>query len=236
MVTRSNVRTKARRGVGAARQFIETQIEKGVWKSGEQLPPERDLVARFGVSRNTLRKTLKEMEADGAISRHVGRGTFVGQRPPLPTVAANDTLLRKIQQASPSEVMDLRLMLEPQSGELAASRATMNDLAAMEKCLTGCENAKTVTEFEEWDGRLHQTIVSAARSQLLSDIYDAINSVRHSAEWGKLKERSLTSERRTLYIKQHRIIVGALNERDPERARQEIRRHLVAVKEGLGAV
>jgi len=233
---RSNIRTKARRSVGAARQFIEMQIEKGLWKAGEQLPPERDLVERFGVSRNTLRKTLKEMEAEGAIVRHVGRGTFVSQRDALPAAANDDPLIQKIQRSSPSEVMDLRLMLEPQSGEMAASRATMNDLAAMEKCLKGCEDAKTVAEFEDWDGRLHQTIVSSARNQLLSDIYDAINSVRHSAEWGKLKERSLTSERRALYIEQHRAIVTALNERDSERARQEIRRHLIAVKEGLGAV
>ncbi len=228
-MVRSNVRTKARRGVGAARQFIEMQIQKGVWKAGEQLPPERDLVDRFGVSRNTLRKTLKDMEAEGIISRHVGRGTYVSQPGAHMSADRGDTLFQKIQQSSPSEVMDLRLMLEPQSGELAASRATKTDLAAMEKCLRGCERAGTVAEFEDWDGRLHQTIVSAARNQLLTDIYDAINGVRHSAEWGKLKERSLTSERRALYIEQHRTIVAALSERDPERARQEIRRHLVAV-------
>jgi GntR family transcriptional repressor for pyruvate dehydrogenase complex len=238
---RANIRTRARRSVNAARQYIEMQIEKGLWKAGEQLPPERDLVERFGVSRNTLRKTLKEMEAEGVIVRHVGRGTFVSERDSLPAAPIagpnnDDPLIRKIQRSSPSEVMDLRLMLEPQSGEMAASRATMNDLAAMEKCLKGCETAKSVAEFEDWDGRLHQTIVSSARNQLLSDIYDAINSVRHSAEWGKLKERSLTSERRALYIEQHRTIVTALQERDPERARQEIRRHLIAVKEGLGAV
>jgi DNA-binding FadR family transcriptional regulator len=93
-----------------------------------------------------------------------------------------------------------------------------------------------VGEFEEWDGRLHQTIVSAARNQLLCDIYDAINGVRSSTEWGKLKERSLTTERRAAYIRHHRAIVDALNERDGERARKEIRHHLIAVKEGLGAV
>jgi DNA-binding FadR family transcriptional regulator len=60
----------------------------------------------------------------------------------------------------------------------------MNDLAAMETCLKGCEDARSVAEFEEWNGRLHQTIVAAARNRLLSDIYDAINGVRRSTEWG----------------------------------------------------
>jgi DNA-binding FadR family transcriptional regulator len=112
----------------------------------------------------------------------------------------------------------------------------MNDLAAMETCLKGCEDARSVAEFEEWNGRLHQTIVAAARNRLLSDIYDAINGVRRSTEWGKLKERSLTAERRAAYIRHHRAIVTALNERDAERVRREIRNHLIAVKDGLGAV
>lgn len=233
---RRNVRTKARRGVVAALAFIDEQIENGVWKDGEQLPPERQLVDRFGVSRNTLRKSLKQLEAAGKISRHIGRGTFVTASRPHTRTREDDALTRKIHRASPSEVMDLRLMLEPQSGELAASRATSDDLAAMEACLKGCENAGSVSEFEEWDGRLHQTIVSAARNQLLADIYDAINGVRNSTEWGKLKERSLTAERRAAYIRHHRAIVTALTDRDAERARKEIRNHLIAVKEGLGAV
>lgn len=235
-MSRPNVRTKARRGVAAALAFIEEQIDSGAWKDGEQLPPERDLVDRFGVSRNTLRKGLVELERQGKIFRHVGRGTFVAPAKPNPHSRQDDALTQKIHRASPSEVMDLRLMLEPQSGELAASRATMDDLAAMEECLRGCENAKDVAEFEEWDGRLHQTIVASARNQLLSDIYDAINGVRRSAEWGKLKERSLTGERRAAYIRHHRAIVTALRDRDPERARQEIRQHLIAVKDGLGAI
>ena len=250
---KSNIRKKARQGIAAALAFIEEQIASGVWEAGEQLPPERELVERFGVSRNTLRKGMKELEHAGKIARHVGRGTFVTRGNMIPAkqdpqshqgppasgrtdAAGRDALTQKIHRASPSEVMDLRLMLEPQSGELAASRATMDDLALMEHCLRGGEEAKSVADFEEWDGRLHQTIVACARNQLLSDIYEAINGVRRTAQWGTLKERTLTSERRASYIRQHRAIVTALRERDSGRARQEIRDHLIAVKESLGAV
>jgi len=227
----SNIRIKARHGAAAAVAFIEEQIAQGVLKEGDQLPPERELVSRFGVSRNTLRRSLKELENAGKIFRHVGRGTFV--RSERIVVHQNDALTQKIQRSSPLEVMDLRLMLEPQSSELAATRATANDFNVMKECLKGCENAASVAEFEQWDSRLHQAIVSAARNQLLSDLYEAIDGVRRSPEWGKLKERSLTAERRTTYLRQHRAIVDALRERDAERARNETRAHLVAVKNGL---
>jgi len=229
----SNIRTKARHGASVAIAFIEEQIEKGVWKDGDQLPPERELVIRFGVSRNTLRRSLKELESAGKIFRHVGRGTFVSARRSIPHRHENDTLTQKIHRSSPLEVMDLRLMLEPQSCELAAARATMDDFTLMEECLKGGETAESVLAFEEWDGRLHQAIISAARNQLLSDLYEVINGVRRSAEWGKLKERSLTIERRASYVRQHRAIVDSLRERDAERARDQARAHLIAVKDSL---
>jgi DNA-binding FadR family transcriptional regulator len=193
------------------------------------------LVERFRVARNTLRKNLDRLEACGKIVRHVGRGTFVAQLAATPAMNA-DPLLAKILRASPAEIMDVRLMIEPQAGELSAASATADDFIAMEDCLRGGESAEGISEFEEWDGRLHQTIVRAARNQLLFDIYDAINNVRKSAAWGQLKSRSLTPERRILYLAQHRSIVAALGNRDPDSVRNEIRTHLLSVKASFGGL
>lgn len=217
-------------GGNAAALYIERQIDDGVWQPGEKLPTERQLVERFGIARNTLRKSLDRLEALGKITRHVGRGTFVAEASAVATGGSQDLLVGKILRASPAEIMDVRLMIEPQAGELSASSATADDFAAMETCLRGAEAAADVAAFEKWDGQLHQRIVDAARNQLLSDIYEAINNVRNSAAWGKLKSRSLTSERRTLYLEEHRRIVEALKSRDPDLARDLIRTHLLSVK------
>ncbi len=233
-MTRVNARMKARQTTTAALAFIEGEIGSGTWKPGQKLPTERELVERFGLARNTLRKVLDQLEAKGAITRHVGRGTFVAES--SASGVSSDQLVSKIHRASPAEVMDIRLMLEPQSGEIASARATASDLNEMERCLHECEIAKSVVAFETWDGRLHQRIVAATRNQLLIDIYDAINSVRRTAQWGKLKERSLTAERRTIYQLQHRRIVAALRQRDGEQARAEIRDHLLSVRESLGGL
>lgn len=226
-----NLRARARDRADAALTFLRKQIADGAWQPGEKLPTERELVTRFGIARNTLRKSLRGLEAEGRITRHVGRGTFVAE--PGDAIRHDDALTHKIHRASPAEVMDLRLMLEPQAGELAAVRATGDDIAAMEECLRGCECAGDVAAFEAWDGRLHQRIVAAARNRLLADIYDVVNGVRRTAEWGKLKERSLTAERRATYQEQHRRIVAALRARDPDLTRDQIRDHLLAVRASL---
>jgi DNA-binding FadR family transcriptional regulator len=69
---------------------------------------------------------------------------------------------------------------------------------------------------------------------LLSDIYAAVNNVRNSSAWGKLKTRSLTAERRAVYLEQHRAIVAALRNRDPDLTRELIRAHLLSVKNSFG--
>jgi len=215
----------------AAARFIERQIDQGVWKPGDKLPTERDLVERFRIARNTLRKSLDKLELSGKIIRHVGRGTFVAEPP---NGQSGDSLVTKILRASPAEIMDVRLMIEPQAAELSTASATTDDFHELDRCLQGGETARDVAEFEDWDGRLHQRIVDAARNQLLSHIYAAINSVRQSDAWGKLKSRSLTSERRSIYTKQHREIVRALRNRDSDLARDTLRAHLLSVKNSFG--
>jgi DNA-binding FadR family transcriptional regulator len=236
-MTKSTIRDRANAGASAAFDFIDRQIAEGHWKSGEQLPTERELVERFGIARNTVRKTLRRLEGQGKITRQVGQGTFVANLEVGTTnITQDDQLGDKIRRASPAEIMDFRLVIEPQAGMLAATYATAGDLKAIKECLHSCDLARDVGEFQDWDGRLHQRIVMSAGNRLLSDIYEAINKARRTAEWGKLKERSLTSERRVLYQEQHRRIVNALGERDPELARTEIREHLLCVRANLGGI
>jgi GntR family transcriptional repressor for pyruvate dehydrogenase complex len=223
------------RGAAALLRFIEGSIAGGVWKPGDQLPTERELGVRFGLARNTLRKRLKVLESEGLIVRRVGSGSFVAQPPrPIADVANPGlALLTRIHGASPAEVMELRLMIEPQVIDLAVARATTANFNTLNECLERGEAAQTIPEFEMRDGLLHLEILKAARNQLLIDIYDALNGVRRQAQWGKLKERTLTPEGRILYEKQHRDIVTALKARDAAMAREALVSHLKAVREAL---
>jgi len=232
-----NIRRNASRSSTALIEFVLANIKNGTWKPGHQLPTERELEEKFGIARNTLRKSLRILEAEGRITRQIGRGTFVAAVSPDRDGGQGNLSVvpieRRMQTASPAEIMDVRLIIEPQAIEFAAARATGEDLHFLMECLTQSEMADSVTEFEHWDGALHSRVVAAASNGLLSTIYNAINSVRDTAAWGKLKERSLTPDLRKLYEQQHRRIVLRLQERDADLARQELREHLLSVRDSL---
>ena len=91
----------------------------------------------FGVSRAALRKALALLEAEGMIWRHIGRGTFIGDRPPdeVPGLSA-------ITRAThPEEVIEVRLLIEPHISQLAARRATAANIDAMARAVRRSRSA-----------------------------------------------------------------------------------------------
>jgi GntR family transcriptional regulator len=80
MARRAKLRTALRPGVAKPEQIasvLEQEIRSGVLAFGERLQSESELVHRFSVSRNTLRKGLEELTSRGLITTKVGIGSFV---------------------------------------------------------------------------------------------------------------------------------------------------------------
>jgi DNA-binding FadR family transcriptional regulator len=210
-------------------QRLRVRIDSGEYADGARLPPERDLAADFGVSRAAVRKVMSVLEAEGRIWRHVGRGTFVGTRPPqdAPNLAAIT------RSTHPEEVIEVRLLLEPHIAGLAARRATAGDIEAMTRAIQRSKTAADVAEFELWDGAYHRAMAEAAHNTLLQGLFDAINAIRQEEIWGRLKEASLTGARKQAYIRQHTDCLDAIRDRDPGRAEALMRDHLETVKQNM---
>jgi DNA-binding FadR family transcriptional regulator len=107
--------------------ILRNRIEDGVWRAEETLPNERLLAEEFGVARNTIRSALQKLEDEDLISREVGRGTIVKQR----TSDELRRVLDLISGASPLDILNLRLIIEPQVAASAAIHATVRDVAAI---------------------------------------------------------------------------------------------------------
>ena len=210
-------------------EHLRQALGSGRFPDQGRLPAERELATEFGVSRSTLRAALGVLEAEGKIWRHVGRGTFVGERPGLDAPA----LSALVNQTQPEEVMEVRLVLEPRIAALAARRATAADIEAMDRCIRKAETANDVATFELWDGALHRAIATGARNTLLLTLFDAVNAIRQEAIWGRLKEASLTAERQRLYNGQHRDCVDAIRDRNAMEADKHMVEHLTAVRENM---
>jgi len=211
-----------------ARATLYQEIRQGEFAASGQLPPERDLAKRFGLARNTVRRVLDELSEEGLLDRQVGRGTFV-----RPEALRRDDLPSKLRGASPADLMEVRLIMEPQVAALAATRATAEDLAEMRDALARSCGAADMKAFEVWDARLHLAIFRAAKNALLLDYCEAINQVRGEADWVALKTRSLTPARKAAYDREHSAIVAAIAERNPEAARHRLFQHLSGIRDTL---
>lgn len=66
---------------GQIKHILRTEITTGVWRQGAKLPPEPELMRRFGVSRITVSQALRDLTLEGLVVRHQGKGTFVSGHP-----------------------------------------------------------------------------------------------------------------------------------------------------------
>jgi DNA-binding FadR family transcriptional regulator len=219
-------------GTGAALdQAINDNFLSGRWRAGHRLPTERALSEEFGVSRTTVRRVLAGFKQRRLISQVVGSGTYVARD--LTEVLPGSHLPSLPAATSPAELMDARQVLEPAIVQMVVSACTSQDLRRMEVCCERAEAATSLEEFERWDGLLHEAIAEAAHNTLVLKVFRLLNDARSEEEWGLLKKRSVTPERRLSYQKEHRSIVQALRERDPEAARAATQQHLAHVRRNL---
>jgi DNA-binding FadR family transcriptional regulator len=227
MASSNSTRSATRGGAQRARDFIMSAAADGTLPPGARLPTERELARRFAVPRNAVRKMLAQLEAEGSITRHVGRGTF------LTSHGEGPRLKDSVAHTSPAELMEARLRIEPALAEMIVTNATPADFERMEMCLDKAERATTLDEFELWDAALHQAMANATHNRFVVWVLDMVTAVREQAEWGKLKDRIVTPERRIRYQEEHRNVVRALRDRDAERARACILTHLQHARRNL---
>ena len=117
--------------------------------------------------------------------------------------------------------------------DLAATGKRTADFERMETCLDKAERAASLDEFEMWDAALHQALATATHNRFVTRVLDMVAAVREQSEWGKLKDRIVTPERRLKYQEEHRAIVQALKARDAERARVSLLAHLQHARRNL---
>ncbi|MDJ0387454.1 FadR/GntR family transcriptional regulator [Roseomonas sp. E05] len=216
------------------RQRLAQDLQSGRWQPGEKLPTERSLGERYGMARNTVRRALDALAAEGLIERHVGRGTFrtgaMGQGAAGAAAPAELDALPDAEAFGPAEVVECRLAFEPELVALAVSRASPADLARMEECLRHADAAADLPEFERWDGALHDAIAVATHNSAAIALSRSLARVRLQAEWGALKARGATPVRRAALQRQHRAIIAALRQRDRSAARRAMREHILYVQ------
>jgi DNA-binding FadR family transcriptional regulator len=221
----SPIRARERGDAERLRLAFARDLKSGRWQEGQKLPTERELGAQYGVARNTVRRALQALEAEALIVRHVGRGTFMA-----PAVRAANPFEVDAGTLSPAGVIECRLIFEPELATLVVARGTPADFEQLDECVRGADEATDVAGFEHWDAKLHDVIALSTRNDTVIAMARALARVRLDAEWGKLKARGMTDERKDALQTQHRAIVAAFRQRDRDEARRLLRAHILYVR------
>ncbi|MDI7862747.1 FCD domain-containing protein [Rhizobiaceae bacterium n13] len=193
---------------------------------GGRLPPERELAQSLDIGRGALRKALATLQAEGVVWRHVGKGTFTGERP-IDTVADINAM---VHRTNPLEVMGARIAFEPEVSRCAALNATPSQIAELRNCMTKAQQAPTWRQYEQWDNKLHRTIAEASQNSLLLGLLDTLNAVRRAVTWGRLRDTPVRPPPDHHSFAEHARIVEAIAERDGTAAADAMRRHLRSVE------
>ncbi|MBN7784233.1 FadR family transcriptional regulator [Ponticoccus gilvus] len=196
---------------------------------GGQLPPERDLARRLGCSRETLRKALAELERAGDLWRHVGQGTFLGSRPLGHPV--REAIL--VQGASPLQLMQARLTLEPSVAAEAAMLATPASLAYLSGLVDQGRRARTRSDCERLDTAFHRGIAEVTGNPILLGLLDYLAGVRRHAAWQRewdITYRALGVDAFTeRHSQQHEEVVTCIRRGAAIEASDAMRRHLETI-------
>lgn len=205
-------------------QKLRDMFGSSGYRHNDRVPPERQLCQILGTTRNQLRGALAELEAEGRIWRHVGRGTFVGSRPIL-----NLTDVKYLRdQIKPEQAIAVRFTIEPELCRLAADVANKSDCEQMQLCADNCRTAEDWRTYEAWDNNLHHAIARAAHNQLFQYFFETLNSVRRSMVWSQPRSTHKPVDDYSSFA-EHDAIVSAITAGDGELAAQRMTTHLKSV-------
>lgn len=193
---------------------------------GARLPPEADFAEMFGLSRASIREALARLRAEGVVRSRKGSGTYAMRSGGAPEMVRLSVISSVRELAQWHEV---RLALESEVAALAADRRTDEDLARLVAAQEALLASLLTGRGEREDVAFHAALAVCAHNPKLSDALGRLTS--HIFNWGNLSaQRSVLTmaERRELIALEHGAIVAAVAARDGDRARAEMRRHLLA--------
>lgn len=206
---------------------IESRILSGDLKPGDRLAPERELAEQFGVSRTAIREAVKALTLKGLVEVLPGRGTFVINSTPQALRHSLDLMIKFDGAEGIRSLVEVREILEPEIAALAASRASDEQVAAMQEIVSMMDaTIEDIDPFIEADLDFHLTLAESTRNLLIPTLVDTLVALlREHRKRIALVEGGIIRAQ-----DHHKHIMQAVVNRNPEGARQAMRAHLQQIR------
>lgn len=215
--------------VGRVSEEVVKQVQEAIFSGelgpGDRLPPERELAEQFGLSRMSVRDALRTLESSGLVEIKVGSsgGTFIREPNFDPLRESLSSILRS-KKANILELVETRKIVETAIVELAAQRATEEDLLAMREAIEAAQRSLEAGDpnYGPHSVNFHAALARAGKNHVLNL---TVRSFR--AFFSDVLEKLLPTEdmaRRA--IADHWELYRAIESHDGQRARQIMSEHL----------
>jgi GntR family transcriptional repressor for pyruvate dehydrogenase complex len=214
---------------GKVVELIREMIRRGEFRVGERLPAERVLAERFHVSRNSIRQAIQTLSDRKVLESRRGAGTYVCAADESALIDSFGAAIRA-QRDLIREILDFRLLIEPQVALLAAENITPGELDRLK--IIVCDQERRILagkEDRELDSAFHLGLAAASKNRIVMQVMDKIDEIlnvsRSEALWNET--------RRKASIIGHLRIIDALENKDSAMACEAMREHLFSVEQIL---
>jgi DNA-binding FadR family transcriptional regulator len=206
---------------------LSADIAAGRLAPGDRLPPERELARALGVGRASVREALAALANQGLVETRPGSGSFVAADAPA--------LLRSGPElphdASPSDLLEARALLEPAVARLAAERGVAAD-AEIEELLAQMDaEPLDRRRWSDADRLFHRRIAGLTGNPVLLALADQVAARMDEPLWQRLRDESVaTPGRSAVHAAEHRMIYEAIVDGDGAAAGFYATQHIARVR------
>ena len=206
---------------------IGSMILKGDLKPGDQLPPQRDLAGRFGVSRPSLREAISVLETMGLVTVRVGSGIYVAP------AEARAPLWRFSDRASPRDVYEARVGLEGFAARLAAARVDAACVVWFNEAVSAMADALAVDDIPGMavaDARFHDLVFEIGANPVLAGMYRPMRDMMVESQRLPMTVKTRLGDT----LEEHRTLYARLAAQDAGGAEAAMQDHIRAAARRYG--
>ena len=168
--------------MGAQAKTLAEQVADGImnliqetpYKAGDKLPTEKELCESTGAGRNTVREALKILASRNVLEIRQGAGTFVSEKQGIPDDPLGFSMVNDHVKLT-KDLLQVRIMLEPQIAALAAQCAKEHEIKELEEILEEMEAAmKKREDYSELDTKFHTKIAQCTHNIVMENLLPVI--------------------------------------------------------------
>lgn len=220
---------------------ISSQIESGAFAAGTRLPAERDLAEQFDVARSTIREALIALEIGGIVEIRVGSGVYVkalNSQDAATASAVSQTAQSPLVAIGPYELIEARLLVEPEVAALAAQHATPDEreaIAAAHRVMEGHSHGNGDAMSDDAAHRaFHEAIAASCSNLALAALVAQLWDLSEHSELSQRFSQHYVNDRVwAMACDEHDRILSAILARDAVKARHAMMVHLLGIQSRL---